>query len=230
MAFDFSKLGLKPQSQIDAEKNSGGAPTPNAAPAAETASTDGASVAQPQPTPVTVPTKGFDFKLAAPKALIPPATGTELVAVVQGESAEVIDGPAGFQAKLDKLDSLVSKETGISQLSIDTARAYVRDIMLELRVYPEYDGILIDRDTHNIMAYVQASQLQVGNAFVVAKEKRVKAADKKAAAGNAAWDLTSLGDMSLSPPLRQIQNKALTQGLDALASLNVDAIEAKNQK
>lgn len=134
----------------------------------------------------------------------------------------------GFKQKLDDFDALVSAASGIGKTEIDGARMYVSTIMTELKEHPEYEPILIDRDVHNVMLFVQASRNMATANFVVQKEKAAKRVSKKAEAASMTFDPTiMLGDMSKDSRLNQAMADS---GLADLANLNLDSIPAKDSR
>lgn len=157
--------------------------------------------------------------------------------VIEPEDEVVIESsPAGMRAKLDRLDKMIIANSGVDQASIDTARNYVQDIMVELKTHQEYAGVLVANDVHNIMTFVRESLNLTQKTFQTTAEKRTKSAAKKA--GTTKFDFSGVGDASLEAPkvpapvskqTAQLQ-KAAAAGLDAFANLNVDSILAKMRK
>lgn len=149
--------------------------------------------------------------------------GTEMQEV---KPTPVLTGAEGFKAKLDKLDSLIIAGQGIDMLSLDTARAYVRDIFVEVQQNPEYDSLLVDRDVHNVMMFVQASTLVAGMDI---KKKQVKAEVRALKKVNTQFDLSGFGDPATE--VEAATDKAVIQAKSAsqLAHMNVDDIEVKHR-
>lgn len=178
--------------------------------AAKQSESTGTSIAVPDATdPATVSTDTEESQ-------------TSTVAVV-----EVATGPAGFQAKLDKLDSLIGADNSISSLVIDQVRGHVKEIAIELHKFPEYDGILLDRDIHNIMAFMQQSVSTSAESFKAkAKAKSTKAASAKIrstvdfGALDSALGAAVTKDVNASPP-------AKTMDLGFLASFDASSINPK---
>lgn len=137
-------------------------------------------------------------------------------------------GPQGFKARLDAFDAMIMAEAGINQQQLDAARNHVATIMVELKENPEYDGMLIDRDVHNIMLYVRASASFTKSEFVLVNEKKTKAAVKKSNSKiNTTFDLSLLTGIAMEPTTKI--EKAASRGVDAFADLNVDDIVAQMQ-
>lgn len=100
-------------------------------------------------------------------------------------------GPA-FKATLDKLDALVQSELGISPYTIDVIRGHVKQIMLDLVTQPELDSILIDRDVHNVLAFIRHVKVDAVEARESTKTKKVAKAAKDSKFKNFDLDLTAL--------------------------------------
>jgi hypothetical protein len=169
------------------------------------------------------------FDLAA-KSVEPPVPS-----VIEPENDEPVEStPEGMRAKLDRLDKMIIANSGVDQTSVDTARNYVQEIMVELKTHPEYKGVLAANDVHNIMTFVRSSLTLTQKTFQSTAEKRTKAATKKA--GTAKFDFSGLGDASLEAPKPTVSKqtaqlqKTASAGLDAFANLNVDSIVAKMRK
>lgn len=229
--FDLAKMGLKPQAGLmkastAVAKPATEAPLPTPekvveAPKAAIPKFNLASIGVKAPVkaPVLVPS-------VVPKTSPAPApTGTDLIPyapIPEAEQSTILRGPAGFKEKLDKLDNLIVAGAGITQTTLDTCRHYVADVMMELRKFPEYDSILIDRDVHNVMMFVQQSTSQASKDFAKKGEAREKKASKAVAASQ--FDLSGLGDMTT---LDKKPGSSSVISLVDLSSLNIDNIAAK---
>lgn len=88
--------------------------------------------------------------------------------------------PVDFKELLDRFDTLLKRDTGINDFNIDMIRAYVKRIMMDLREHPEYDGLVIDRDVRNVIAFIRSTKEK---AIEAASEKKEKSEKKKANAG-----------------------------------------------
>jgi hypothetical protein len=241
---DLSKLGLKPfkkdESNASTPTQSAVEPAPAPASAAKLESTPGVSAfkikiglptvtAPSAPAPVGESTKEIDvFDLAKAGAPEPPVP-----TVIEVDEVEIESSPEGMRAKLDRLDRLIIAGSGVDQTSIDTARNYVQDIMIELKTHPEYSGVLVDKDVHNVMSFVRASMNLAQKTFTEVANKRT-AKEMKPKKTNTKFDFTGLGDPSLEAPAVSKATKQLNQvanaGLDAFANLNVDSIVSKIKK
>lgn len=84
----------------------------------------------------------------------------------------------GFQDMLNTLDGLIVKESGINSFNIDLVRGYVRQIMTDLKTSPDLDALLIDRDVHNVLAFIQHVKNDAIAAKVTKKEKKEAKAKK----------------------------------------------------
>lgn len=144
-----------------------------------------------------------------------PGPATADSAVAEREASGTVDGPANFQAKLDALDALCQQQAGITALNQDQARRFITEIMGDLKVNPESAGLVIDRDMHNIMLFVQAAAAQGDNKFVevgVKREKKAVKAKMTAAMSDAFDEL--LGGASL----------------ESISSMNTNLVPTKVRK
>lgn len=170
------------------------------------------------------------FKLAAPAA----APDNVADGSGAGDSTEVAESaiargtPEGFQALLDRLDGLIIEGQGVSVLTLDTARHYVKDIYTELAQFPEFDPIFKDRDMHNVMSFVQRSTIQAKE--VVAK-KQVKAETRAAKKIETAFgDFGSFTDPVAKPVTTQIAAAAAVgNAMAAMQRVDTSGIEAKER-
>jgi len=85
--------------------------------------------------------------------------------------------PENFQEMLDKFDKLMIRDQGVNDLNVGHFRDYVKRIFVELKENPEYDGLIIDRDVHNVIKFMRAVK---GQAQELAVEKKTKAAKTQA--------------------------------------------------
>ena len=146
-----------------------------------------------------------------------PAATAVTVHETVAEAEVPTDGPAGFQHILDSLDALCRDAAGITPLVHDSVKQHVRKVMEELRVNPEMRGLIIDRDVHNIMMFVQASTRRADVKFVEQATRKEKKSNKKIQA--------SIFDDALAALLPA----GPAASLDSLGSLNTDDIETKNR-
>lgn len=102
--------------------------------------------------------------------------------------------PENFQDVLDNLDGLMKKDQGEIDFHLGHIRNYVQRIMVDLRTNPEYDGLIIDRDVHNIMAFLQRTKSQAEITIGNKVEKAAKRAAKPK--GSARFDI-DLGSLDL---------------------------------
>jgi hypothetical protein len=142
-------------------------------------------------------------------------------------------GPADLSLRLKTLDDLIVSSAGLSQLQIDTARKYVMDIMICLRVNPEFDSILAAKDVHNVMVFVQKSISMAQADFVEKKEKATKRAQKIAATPKMNFDM-ALFDNIGNPGVKALppggKRANVTFDLSDFGSMNTDEVEAKGKK
>lgn len=125
-------------------------------------------------------------------------------------------GPDGFKYKLDMLDALIQRDAGINGAMLGVVKGRIKDIVKELKEFPEYDGLIIDRDIHNIMLFMQQSVNQAKADFVQKDKKRTTKAIK--AAKFDFGESLANGPLALEGP---------TLDLDALSGLNLDDVKAK---
>ena len=85
--------------------------------------------------------------------------------------------PEKFEDVLKKFDELMIRDQGVNDLNVGHLRDYVKRIFVELKENPEYDGLIIDRDVHNIIKFMRAVK---GQAQELAVDKKAKAAKKEA--------------------------------------------------
>lgn len=127
------------------------------------------------------------------------------------------NGPAGFQAKLDELDVLCRHEAGITEFTHDAVKKRVSELMIELKANPEMENLVIDRDVHNIMLYVQSASRMANKQFeqtAVTRAKRENNSNKK-----------SIAKANMSDAFDQMFGS-----LEALAELNTDGMPAVSKK
>lgn len=126
---------------------------------------------------------------------------------------------ADFAAKMQRLDLTIGEIESISQLEIDHVRNLVVEIMLDLKQFPEFDGMVRAKDTRNLMKFIQATSSQVNNQFAKVAEKREV---KKAKSGGLTVNLDAMAGF-LPPP------KTVTVSLDAFADMNFDDVPVKKK-
>jgi len=129
--------------------------------------------------------------------------------VVEGEAAGAADSGATladlFRARLAALDSLCQAESGITPLIHDTVKSHVKAIMVDLRENPEMRGLLLDKDMHNIMLFIQSStQVQDAKVEKVAVKREKKA---KTSAISGAFD-DAFASLDAVPSLADLGNRS----------------------
>ena len=110
--------------------------------------------------------------------------------------------PMDFKELLDSFDAAMVRDKGITDFNLDLSRAYVKRIMVDLKENPEFDGLMIDRDVHNIMTFIRAvhERARIG---VVEKKEKAATKTKKVPASkrfnldDKVLDLGALGDIDL---------------------------------
>lgn len=132
-----------------------------------------------------------------------PGTSNQLVPAgtnqVAAEPAGNPDPSVAFRDALDRLDSLLAQD--FDPVSLALSRGIVKRVMQELQTYPEFNGIVQDRDVRNVFVFLRRA---VDQAQILGSEK----SEKK--------------------EKRTRKEKAITiklpDSLDMLGSLDVDAI------
>ncbi len=104
------------------------------------------------------------------------------------EAIAEAEGPMDFQSRLDEVDRLISLDHKIGVMTVDAVRAHVKVIMIELKENPELESCLIDRDVHNVLAFIRTVKDNAVVERVVSKEKSEKRAKAKASKGSAAFN------------------------------------------
>lgn len=161
--------------------------------------------------PLPVPTP-------APTPVPEPAQPLNKVPVVSST------GPMGFDQKLRQLDALIGEVMRIPQTDLDHTRNYVAEIMTELKIHPEYEGMVRASDIRNLMKFVQSSSSQATNQFAKAAESKEKKATAKRKA--ASMDLGAFSeDLSDSQPKLAAPTRKMD--LKALAGFNTDDVKTK---
>jgi hypothetical protein len=87
--------------------------------------------------------------------------------------------PENFQDVVDKFDALLSRDNAINEMNIGHLRNYVQRIFVDLKNNPEYDGMIIDRDVHNIIKFMRAVKSEAQDLAIDKKEKKAKADSNK---------------------------------------------------
>jgi hypothetical protein len=150
-----------------------------------------AAVAE-QPKPVASPalaalaaTKPSPTPPAAPKPNLLAAAAAKGVekkqAMDQDYSYLHAELPTDIKELCQRFDDMIVRDGGIGLINIDLGRAYVKKIMVMLKENPEFDGMIIDRDVHNVMAFVRKTREAAIDTINVKVEKATKAAKNKAA-------------------------------------------------
>lgn len=131
-------------------------------------------------------------------------------------------GPAGFRAKLDAFDSLVGHLTAIDPIMHSVVKGHVKSLMLDLNASPEMRELLLDKDVHNIMVFVQSATAKADVHFESVATKRI-AKEAKGKNENKASIGAALDDLLLS------FGKPKPKDVNSLANLNTDAIKSKER-
>lgn len=102
------------------------------------------------------------------------------------------EAPIDFQDLLNRFDSLLERDNGVSMMNIDLCRSYVKRIMVDLKEHPEYDGLIIDRDVHNVIKFIRSIKESAAQTVIEKKAKAEKTAATKAAKKNRFGDLSNV--------------------------------------
>lgn len=114
--------------------------------------------------------------------------------------------PAGFQDVLDRFDSMMLRDQGAIDFDLPHLRNYVQRIMVDLKENPEYVGMFVDRDAHNVIKWMRRVK---GQALEIAHEKVDKASKKSTkpkASQRFDMDLGNLDLMASKPKPKSIQD------------------------
>lgn len=113
---------------------------------------------------------------------VPPKPEITLEVLAQSDG-NITDGfeTQRFQRDLDLLDALLVRDKyTIDDFNIDDIRKMISGVMKDLKSNPTmYDGLVLDRDVHNIMAFCFATQQRA----IEANVKKGATAEKKVAKG-----------------------------------------------
>ena len=82
--------------------------------------------------------------------------------------------PDDFQELLNRFDNLLIRDGQIDLSNIDTCRAYVKKIMVDLKENPEYDNLIIDRDVRNVIMFIRSVKDTAIQELNTKKEKGTK--------------------------------------------------------
>lgn len=129
--------------------------------------------------------------------------------------------PEKFEDVLTRFDELLTRDQGVNDLNIGHLRDYVKRIFNDLTTNPEYDGLVIDRDVHNVIKWIRAVKTQATELAVDKKTKAAKAEVNKtkknrfaAISGNldiggkmptSIQDMSSIGDLDLDLGLGDLE-------------------------
>lgn len=172
---------------------------------------------QPEPKPAQVATPSAppvidDDIFAKATGAGPTSLAAKLHESQQGQVDETtvqevpVEGPMGFQARLDDLSRLIEMDQNIGPTVADAVKSHVKQIFIDLKTQPELDSCLIDRDVHNILAFIRSTKGEALETRVKTVEKREKAASKKTKTrfsfeglknpgGDGKFNLTSMKDL-----------------------------------
>ena len=98
-------------------------------------------------------------------------------AELQGK-AQTMKTEGELKILLDRFDERIADEDIAYEVMAD-AREYVKRIMLTLHTYPEFMGIVIDRDVHNVMRFIRSvREEQLKETYKSRRKKAVNKAKK----------------------------------------------------
>lgn len=84
-----------------------------------------------------------------------------------------------FRESLDQLDSLLTKD--FDAVSLALSRDVVKRVMIELRTFPEFNGIVQDNDVKNIFIFLRRAVEGAKESGTEKKDKKVAKAKKAGA-------------------------------------------------
>ena len=114
--------------------------------------------------------------------------------------------PKDFQEVLNRFDDMMQRDHGILQVDLVRCRDFVKKIMIDLKENPEYDGLIIDRDVHNIIKFQRMLKSQAEEAVVTKTEKAAKRESKsKVKGGRFAVDMEAF-DLNAPSQPKSIQD------------------------
>jgi hypothetical protein len=122
-------------------------------------------MARAQPTTLSVP----------PSTTLPVALADEI--------------PLDFAGMLARVDALVNKDieagdaTGLDAFNVDTCRSYVVKIFAEMKADPNLDGMMIAKDTRNILAFLRYTKTLAQDEIQTKAVKATKTKENKAKKG-----------------------------------------------
>lgn len=172
---------------------------------------------------------GTDHSQHADPVQESPVSGGSLVPIDTLTGVTDSFGPADFQVLLRNLDQLVGEQTGIGQLQLDIVRKYVSEIMVTLKENPEFEPILVDKDVHNVMVFVQSSMNLATADFVQKKQKKDTSAAKKAAKTGGNMTFSMIAFESEGPKGGMDFGAAFAGNAIDLGSMNLDEVQPKNR-
>lgn len=123
--------------------------------------------------------------------------------------AEVIfkELPIDFQELTNNFDELLAKSAGVTMVNVDTARAYVKRIMTDLKEHPEYDGLLIDRDVHNVIKFIRSLKETAMDTVEVKRDKAAKSESRAKGKKNRFGNMDGLVlDLDAAQPVNSIED------------------------
>lgn len=153
------------------------------------------SLPAPQEAPIAA---GVENRPPASTPAAPAIPSLETIARMDEAGLPASDLSAQIKADFDRLDLLIQQSNGINAFNLDDCRGIIMRTMPELKKNPMYDGLVLDRDVHNIMMFCVATQQAATIANVVKADKETKSKGRNAtknALANAMANMTlSLGD------------------------------------
>lgn len=105
---------------------------------------------------------------------------SEVVQAQRLTRAAILGSNDDVRALCDKVDSLLESIDVIRGPSLVELRSYVQVLMITLKEHPEFDSVLIDKDVHNIMRFVQATSREAEDHREIKTAKKAVRVAKKA--------------------------------------------------
>lgn len=116
--------------------------------------------------------------------------------------------PTDIKELTTRFDEMMCRDNGIDMLNLGLARAYVKKIMVMLKENPEFDNLIIDKDVHNIMAFVRKTRETAVDTINVKSAKAEKSAATKASKRNRFGSIEAI-DFGGSKPMTTLDLEAL---------------------
>lgn len=128
-----------------------------------------------------------------------------------------------FNELLERLDSLFDQDLQLDDFNVQPARDIVEVIMRQLKEDPNLDGMMIDKDAANIIAFVRKVKGVALNAATEKKEKAAKTASAKDKKSIARFDTDSLEGLNFAVPVKK--SLSAPSSLADVANIDIDKLK-----